>query len=39
LEGVLKIIHDAIEQKMGWKGVTVVGGPMPEKGGELVVEW
>ncbi|KAJ7282325.1 hypothetical protein C8J57DRAFT_1499313 [Mycena rebaudengoi] len=38
LEGVLKMVHDAIEQKTGWKGMTVVGGPMPEKGGDLVVE-
>ncbi|KAJ7269237.1 hypothetical protein C8J57DRAFT_1227972 [Mycena rebaudengoi] len=38
LEGVLKIVHDTIEQKTGWKGMTVVGGPMPEKGGKLVVE-
>jgi hypothetical protein len=38
LEQVLKIVHDAIEEKMGWKGVTILGGPLPNKGGEIVVE-
>ncbi|KAJ6575920.1 hypothetical protein B0H10DRAFT_1963668 [Mycena sp. CBHHK59/15] len=37
IEGFLKIVHNMILEKTGWKGFTMLGGPTPNMGGALGV--
>ncbi|KAJ7203462.1 hypothetical protein C8J57DRAFT_1542585 [Mycena rebaudengoi] len=36
LPGVLREVHAAIERLTGWKGATILGGPIPAEGGKIM---
>ncbi|KAJ7127932.1 hypothetical protein C8R44DRAFT_873708 [Mycena epipterygia] len=37
MEGVFERLHTLIKEKTGWVGFTMLGGPMPNVGGQLMV--